>query len=133
MEEKLLFTAPNIQIYYDETNQWLYVNWVGFQTVKLVKDGCEIMLDLLKSESCNKVLNDNTLVEGMWSGAAKWGADSWFPRMQANGLQAFAWVYSQSVLSRLSTEKTLSHMPAPPAYIKTFYDLEDAKIWLRSV
>ncbi len=133
MEKKLLYQAPNIQIYYDETENWLYVNWVGFQTVKLVKDSCEIMLDLLVAECCTKVLNDNTLIEGMWSGAAKWGAFNMFPRLRAGGLEAFAWVYSQSVLSRLSTERTINHMPEPPEYIKTFYELEEAKTWLRSV
>lgn len=129
--EELLFTRKHIQIYYVEPEQWLYVNWVGFQTVQSVMDGCEQMLVCLQEKDCTKVLNDNTYVEGIWSGAARWGADSWFPRMRAAGLEWFAWVYAQSVLSQLSTNKTLSLME--PDYIRTFYDLEEAKNWLRAV
>ncbi len=129
--EELLFSDKNIQIYYLDQDQWLYVNWVGFQTVRSVMDGCEQMLTLLKEKDCAKVLNDNTYVEGIWSGAARWGADSWFPRMREAGLEWFAWVYAQSVLSQLSTNKTLSLME--PHYIRTFYDLEEAKDSLRSV
>jgi hypothetical protein len=129
--EVLLFTEKNIQIFYDESEQWLYTNWIGFQSTKLVMDGCETMLKLLKENNCQKVLNDNTLVEGIWSGAARWGASSWFPRMRDAGLEWFAWIYSPSVLSQLSTDKTLSLME--PDFIRTFYDLEEARNWLRSV
>ena len=129
--EHLLFAEKNIQIFYDDQEEWLYVNWVGFQTVTSVMAGCEKMLEYLKAYKCSKVLNDNSLVDGIWSGAARWGADSWFPRMREAGLEWFAWVYSPSVLSRLSTDKTLSLME--PDYIKTFDDPEKARNWLRTV
>jgi len=129
--ENLLWAKTNIQIYYDEEDQWLYVNWLGFQTVESVMIGCEKMLKLMKENDCGKILNDNTYVEGMWSGAARWGAYNWFPRMRENGLEWFAWIYAHSTLSKLSTDKTLSLME--PDYIRTFYDLEEAKTWLRMV
>jgi hypothetical protein len=131
MNEELLFQEKYIQIIYNSDEHWLYVNWLGFQTVKSVMEGCEKMLVCLREKSCQKVLNDNTLVDGIWSGAARWGADNWFPRMRQAGLEWFAWVYSPSVLSKLSTDKTLSLMQ--PDFIQTFYDLEEAKLWLRSM
>ncbi|HEX8358455.1 MAG TPA: hypothetical protein VF610_13620 [Segetibacter sp.] len=131
MSDFLLFKQPNIEIYLNEADQWLYVKWIGFQTADSVKYGCEYMLHYLKEYKCQKVLNDNILVEGMWSGAAKWGADVWFPAMFAAGLRSFAWVYAHSVLSQLSTDKTLSLMDVD--FIRTFYDLEKAAAWLRSV
>ncbi len=127
-----LFYQDNIEIYYDPENNWIYVNWIGFQTTDSVKVGCGKILVYMVTEACTKILNDNTLVEGMWSGAAKWGADIWFPDLRTNGLQAFAWIYSPSMLSRLSTDKTLSHAKQPD-YIRTFDDIEEAKAWLRSV
>lgn len=127
-----LFSQENIEIFYDQENNWLYVNWIGFQTTHAVKEGCGQILKLMVAEACTKVLNDNTLVEGMWSGAAKWGAEHWFPALRAHGLQAFAWIYSPSMLSRLSTDKTLTHARQPD-YIRTFDDAEEAKAWLRSI
>lgn len=129
---EVLFYTNQIEIYYDNEDNWLYVNWIGFQTTQSVKDGCAKILQYMISEACDKILNDNTLVEGMWSGAAKWGADVWFPDLRKNGLKAFSWIYSPSMLSRLSTEKTLTHAQQPD-YIKTFDDAEEAKAWLRMV
>ncbi|QNF31675.1 hypothetical protein HUW51_02645 [Adhaeribacter swui] len=127
-----LYSTSQIEIFYDLENNWLYVNWIGFQTTQSVKDGCGKILEYMVSEACTKILNDNTLVEGMWSGAAKWGADVWFPALRGHGLQAFAWIYSPSMLSRLSTDKTLTHAHQPN-YIRTFDDPEEATAWLRSM
>ncbi len=132
MPAKILYKEANIEISYTATGKWLYVNWIGFQTVQSVKDGCGKILEYMISEACTKILNDNTLVEGMWSGAAKWGADIWFPTLREHGLQAFAWIYSPSMLSRLSTDKTLTHAHQP-SYIQTFDDPEEAKAWLKIV
>lgn len=129
--DHLIFAERNVQFYYNQQEEWLYVNWVGFQTTTSIMAGCEKLLDYLKDYKCTKVLNDNTLVDGIWSGAARWGADNWFPRMRVAGLEWMAWVYSPSVLSQLSTNKTLSLMEQD--FIKTFYDLEEARNWLRTV
>lgn len=125
----LLQKEKNIEIFYNEADHWIYTNWIGFQTTGSVKEGCMHILDWLMAKSCRNILNDNTLVEGMWSGAARWGADFWFPKLREVGLEKFAWIYSPSMLSQLSTDKTISLMPV--SYIKTFYNIEDAKAWLR--
>ena len=128
--EHFLHHETYIQISYNATEDWVLANWTGFQTVKSVKDGCEKILQCLTDESCHKVLNDNTHVEGIWSGAAAWVGAEWFPRMSQAGLQRFAWVYSPSVFSQLSTDKALNHTKG--GFVRTFYDMEEAKAWLRS-
>ncbi len=47
---KKLFEAKNIVIEFDK-QQYLYVNWKGFQTVDIIKSGCEKMLELLKKSN----------------------------------------------------------------------------------
>jgi len=126
----LLFSESFIQISYDAEGDWIYANWIGFQTVKSVKEGCEKILQALIDESCVKVLNDNTQVEGIWSGAATWVGAEWFPRMSEAGLKCFAWVYSPSVFSQLSTDKALNH--TKESFVRVFYTLEEAKTWLQS-
>lgn len=130
MQPVPIFEDSSIQISYVASENWIYANWTGFQTVGSVKSGCERILQALTDEACHKVLNDNTHVEGIWSGAAAWVGTEWFPRMSLAGLHWFAWVYSPSIFSQLSTDKALNY--TTEGFIKTFYDIEEAKNWLRS-
>ncbi|MEJ8802416.1 hypothetical protein [Pontibacter sp. H249] len=131
MRNELLFRNDFIAIEYNSTGDWIYVNWRGYQNYESVKAGCEKMLELMKINACFKILNDNTQVEGQWSAAAKWGGDVWFPAMREAGLKWFAWVYSPSMLSRLSTDKMIRHT-INPNYIEIFDDIDLAEAWLRT-
>lgn len=128
MDEEFLFRETYIEISADNEGEWIYANWIGFQRVASVKDGCEKILQALKLKGYTKVLNDNTHVQGIWSGASEWVAVDWFPRMRAEGMTCFAWIYSPSVFSQLSTDKTLNH--TNEGFVKTFYDMAQAKAWL---
>lgn len=128
---ELLYRNNFIAIEYSPEDDWMFVNWRGSVSHHEVIDGCEEMLRLLKERRITDILNDNTHVEGMWSGAARWGGEYWFPALREAGLQRFAWIYSPSVLSRLSTDKTIKHTISPD-FIKTFDDLDLAADWLRS-
>ena len=118
-----------IQIRYQPDGDYIDVNWIGYQNYDSVVKGCEVMLDLMKKNSCNRVLNDNTLVKGNWSEASDWGAEVWFPAMAEAGLKKFAWIYSPSTFSRIAANKSL-----PSAYdavqVAFFDDKAGAKDWL---
>ncbi|MDQ3392791.1 MAG: hypothetical protein M3512_01560 [Bacteroidota bacterium] len=126
---KVLLQEDFITLKYDAENHWLLAEWKGYQTVESVKAGCEKMLEYLISYKANKVLNDNTLVTGIWSCASAWVGNDWFPRMSAAGLEKFAWVYSKSVFSRLSTDESLKNM-VDNSIAKTFTNYADAGRWL---
>lgn len=127
---EILYRDTFIAIEYNAIDNWIYVNWKGYQNYDSVIAGCEKILESMKAQACYRILNDNSLVEGQWSAAAKWGADVWFPAMFAAGLKSFAWVYSPSTLSRLSTDKTLK-LADFPDQIKVFDDVDLAQDWLR--
>lgn len=129
MAEELLYQETYIEVSSEEEEKWIYANWIGFQTVATVKAGCEKILQALERKGYAKVLNDNTQVQGIWSGASEWVAVDWFPRMRTAGMTCFAWVYSPSVFSQLSTDKTLNH--TNEGFVKTFYDATQAKSWLQ--
>ncbi|PKV75631.1 hypothetical protein [Pontibacter ramchanderi] len=131
VRNEILHRQSNILIEFNHAEGWIYVNWRGYQNYDTVVKGCEKILELLLETNCTKVLNDNTNVEGIWSGASKWVGQDWFPRMQAAGLECFAWVYSPSAFSRLSAEKSLQHTE-DMSFIKTFNDIEAASDWLRA-
>ena len=131
LRNEILYRESNILLEHHHADDWIYANWRGFQNFDSVVAGCEKILDFLQERQCTKVLNDNSNVEGIWSGAAKWVGQDWMPRMRAAGLECFAWVYSPSTFSRLSADKSLKYTD-DVSYIKTFDDLDSASDWLRS-
>ncbi|WP_157578728.1 hypothetical protein [Pontibacter roseus] len=131
VRNEILHRESNILIEYNHADDWIYINWRGFQSYDSVVAGCEKILECMQERQCTKILNDNTNVEGIWSGASKWVGQDWMPRMRAAGLECFAWVYSPSTFSRLSTDKTLKNTE-DASFIKTFDDIETATDWLRT-
>ena len=127
-KQRYFFHEEFITIEYD-SNNWLYVDWIGYQTEKSVMEGCEKMLDALIQFKVEKVLNDNTRVIGIWTPAAEWVGSNWLPRMEKAGLNYFAWVYSPSRLSQISTDESIKKTPLPQL-IKTFDTVSNAKEWL---
>lgn len=127
-----LFAENFIEISFDSRAEVLYANWKGYQSVASIRTGCEAMLKFLSEKKLRKVLNDNTNVLGIWRSAAEWMATDWFPRMKDAGMESFAWVYSSSRLSQISTDDTLTMMDAGKYGIKLFYDKAEAQAWLDS-
>ena len=124
------FHADFITIELDPNN-WLYADWIGYQSEKTIMEGFEKILEALTHYKVTKVLNDNTRVVGIWTPAAEWVGANWMPRMEAAGLEKLAWVYSPSRLSQVSTDEVIKHTPRPDL-IKTFYDINEAWKWLLS-
>ena len=126
----LLYQQSNIEICWEDSDNWLYVDWKGYQAVEEVKTGCEQILRMMRAKNTDAVLNDNTHVEGIWIGAAEWVATDWFPRMRAAGLRYFAWVYSPSRFSQISTDASLEKAPA--GLVQLFQSKLEAARWLRA-
>lgn len=123
------YTDSYISINYIPDYNWLYVDWTGYQTEESVMHGGMMMLNALREHQIEKVLNDNTHVIGIWTPAAKWAGEVWFPKMVESGLRFFAWIYSPSRLSQISTDQTLTNT-VNTENIRTFYNIEDATTWL---
>ncbi len=129
---QILVDAPHLTIEYDEVNEWIYVNWIGDQTVATAKDGCEKIVKAVMQKRCTKVLNDNSDVNNDWIEVAEWLAKNWFPRLYIAGCFYFAWVYSPSLECRLSIEETLRFLNVPTKTL-IFEDQEIAGNWLNDM
>ena len=132
LHKHLLLESPTLCIYYDTHSDWIYMDWLGEQTVDSVKEGCEKLLTFIVSERCHKVLNDNTRVTNIWSDAAIWVALDIFPRAEKAGLQYLAWIYSPDQFSRLSTDEVLVRQTAS-IIVVPFNCYEEASNWLAAV
>ena len=91
--------------------------------------GCEKILEALPMFRCSKVLNDNSNVVGIWTPSAAWVAEDWFPRMLIAGLKKFAWIYSPSAFSQISTNEVLRLLKGNKV-IKTFDNVPAGMQWL---
>ena len=125
------YKDAHITIFEAKDDDWLEVDWTGYQTVEAVKSGGMKMITMLEASRFHKVMNDNTNVMGTWSEAADWAGQEWFPMMEAAGLRYFAWVYSQSAFSRLSAEKAVD-VKVGNAIVQFFTDTASARAWLRN-
>jgi hypothetical protein len=132
MSNIIYFKDASITISINEAQKYIYADWTGYQTLQTVQEGCERILDAMVHQSYSKVLNDNTRVEGIWSSAAEWVGADWFPRLKQAGMKAFGWVYSPSMFSRLSTDKSL-RFTYDTRGIEVFDKFTDAENWLTSV
>lgn len=126
------YQDAHITIAHQKENDWLEVDWTGFQTVEAVKNGGMRMLDMLEANGLHKVMNDNTNVLGTWSEASDWAGQEWFPMMERAGLRYFAWVYSPSAFSRLSAEKAVD-VKVGNTIVQFFTDTESARSWLQRI
>jgi PAS domain S-box-containing protein len=131
-EQNSYYKDEHITIFQDKDNDWLEVDWKGFQTVEAVKAGGLKMLEMLKAGGFDKVMNDNSNVTGTWSEASDWAGQEWFPMMDEAGLRYFAWVYSPSAFSRLSAEKAVD-VKIGNAVVQFFSDVSEARNWLRNL
>lgn len=126
----LCFNNEFLDIHYDPEIHLLQVDWKGYQSEESIKHGCEVMLRMMVTHGCYRILNDNTLVRGIFTVVAEWGGQVWFPDMARAGMKKFAWVYSPAMLSQLSVNEVISFLPNSQIPIKTFYDRESARDWL---
>lgn len=120
-----------LSIFCPEDEDIMYVEWVGHQDMRSVKHGGALMIEYLKSNPRSKVFNDNRLVLGTWSEASDWAAAVWLPLMELAGLRYFAWIFSASVFSQLSAQKSVDN-DEKTAEIQFFHQANEAIEWLRN-
>ena len=131
MTPGVLDEQKSYTIHFDEQEYWLYVDWIGFQSMRSILQGCEEVLVLMVQHQARYILNDNRHLTGVWSGAPQYGATSWFPRLRAAGLHSLAWVYSPELMARVCADFVLDQMEAEAMGVKIFEDIESAQDWLR--
>lgn len=130
MELQLLHETPNLAVFYDPTNQWLFVDWRGDLTLALVQDNCVAVAQYLREVRYARILNSNVGVTSMAPNVPAWLAREFLPYLRLVGVQQVAWVYSPNLRVKCYTDAAL-HGPDAPA-VHVFDDLESAVAWLRT-
>ncbi|OGX90630.1 hypothetical protein [Hymenobacter coccineus] len=131
MELQLLHETPNLAVFYDPANQWLFVDWCGDLTLALVQDNCVALAQRLLDVRYARILNSNVGVTSMAPNVPAWLAREFLPYLRQVGVQQVAWVYSPNLRVRCYTDAALYSPDAPAVHV--FDDLESAVAWLRAV
>lgn len=132
MASRILFESSFLTLSFDYTHNWLYADWQGPQTLETVQVGSAQLVEQLRRERCEKLLNDNRAVHGMWMDGSEWIARDLPPALEAAGLRYVAWVYSPEVFSRLSAQRAMEQSGRRFLTL-AFEDLSAARAWLESM
>jgi len=124
------FNKVYLTIEYDAVNQWVYNNWIGYQTYIGIIAGADACLHPLREYACPYLLNDNRQVIGPWDHAVQWIVEDWAPRAVKEGLTHFAHVVSPESLAALSAEAMHIGIGGR-LQMRMFGDYAEAQTWLR--
>ncbi len=69
---------------------WLY--WIGRQTISSILEHGDRILQLVKDNPIEIIINNNEVVEGSWEDIAGWVKTSWFGKIMAYNVKFFAWI-----------------------------------------
>jgi PAS domain S-box-containing protein len=123
------YSDKHITICYDNAQRLLDVDWTGFQDLASVQNGCLVILEYLKLHRVDRIVNNNTNVQGNWADAVEWVGNVWFPMMEQAGLKYFAHIFSPSTFSQLAAKKSIDIM-AGIITTQYFTDIALARDWI---
>lgn len=127
----LFYDDDFINIVYHYHFEWISVDWKGYQSEPSIKNGYTKITEAIEKFKCYQILNDNTNIIGIWTPASKWIGLEWIPKTIDQGIKKIAWVYSTSIMSRISVDESIKHIP--DLYlnkVRTFYNVQGAREWL---
>ena len=130
--EKLILEKSFVSIYYNATENWLYIQWKGDQTEETLLRGSEHMLTCVKSTGSTKIINDSSNFTKTWPNLVNWWANVYSYRLQEAGIHFFAWIYGDQNIIKPTADAILQKEKSE-ILVMVFDNLKTAEIWLRSV
>lgn len=129
MDLQLVGAAPQVEIYFDAHNDWLYVDWTGELTLPVVQEACVHIAHCFLDRPYARVLNNNTHVTSISWSVAPWLIRDFLPHLRLAGVQQLAWVCSPSLPGLSMVQAVLTWLPH--LAIAVFHELEDSTGWLQ--
>jgi hypothetical protein len=129
MHLHLLRRTACLTIYYDQSNDWLFLDWLGDLTLPVVQEACVELANCFLHRPYTRVLNSNEQVTGITWNVAAWLATDFLPYITLAGVEHVAWVYSPLVRGQHLVRTILSRLPNP--VIDAFDNVSDAVVWLQ--
>lgn len=134
MNKKILQKA-NGDVFFEATRQagnaYLYVNWIGIQTIETMMMGANQLLAMLRRQPCPDILNSHQELIGPWDDGALFLGSQWAPQAQVLGVLHFAQVLAPGIYGQRSF-RHFYQLAQHKFQIETFATPEAAQAWLLS-
>jgi len=129
MQLLLLHQTTCLTTYYDQCNDWLYLEWQGELTLPLVQEACDALATCILQRPYARVLNSNEQVTGICWEVAAWLATDFLPHLTLAGVECVAWVYAPMLRGQHVVYLLLRQLPGPP--VDAFANVADAVAYLQ--
>ena len=124
-----LCSAPQVEVYFDKRNNWLFIDWVGDLTLPIMHNA---MLEIARCYLDNaypRLLNSNAHVTSIAPEVPVWLTERLLPTLALAGIQQAAWVISPTLPGASSILATYAEQAHP--VVSFFSDIEEAVDWLQ--
>lgn len=129
MALELLRSSSHVHIYYDSSNEWLFVDWQGELDVPAVQLGCLELAYTCLHRPYRRVLASTMQLTGVAWDVPAWLAKEFMPYLALAGVEQLACVSGNSTRGRDVLQDLVNRMPPLPIIV--FDDLEMAVDWLQ--
>jgi hypothetical protein len=129
MQLRLLDTTSCLAIYYDSSNNWLFLDWAGNLTLPAVQEACVTVAQCYLQQTYSRVLSSNLQVTGSSEHVATWLGIEFLPYLAATGVQHVASINTGSLQSRHLGQTVRQWVPE--LMLNFFNTTEEAIVWLQ--
>jgi hypothetical protein len=131
MKLQLLYRTTCLTVYYDQYNEWLFLDWEGDLTLLLVQEACTALATCFLHRSYSRVLNSNEQVTGIHWDVTKWLITDFMPHLALAGIEYVAWIHSTSLRGQHMVQTVLDWLASPR--LNAFSNAADAVTWLQQL
>jgi hypothetical protein len=117
------------EVYYDKTNEWAFIDWVGELTLEAVQHTCLDIARCFLDHYYPRVLNSNAQVTNVSWEVSMWLASEFLPTLTLTGIEQVACVVAPTLRARNNILNAVNLFPH--AAISLFDDVEEAVAWLQ--
>jgi len=129
MKLRHLCSAQCAEVYFDQDNEWVFVDWLGELTLEAVQHTCLGIARCFLDHYYPRVLNSNAQVTTISWDVAPWLSSEYLPALRLTGVEQMAWVVPPDLRARNGVLDTV-HL-FPHIAINLFDDVESAVTWLQ--
>lgn len=123
-------TPPVYNIYFDEAQQAVVMQWEGYATSAQFREGTELMLNELIQHKASRVLADIRHMALIGSDDQRWLLDLFLPRALKFGFRSVAFLKPGSYFNQVAVENVTSKIGAQ-LNMGFFENSEEAWQWLK--
>jgi hypothetical protein len=124
-----LCSALCAEVYFDQLNNWMFIDWVGELTLETVQHTCLSIARCFLDHFYPRVLTSNAQVTGVSPEAAQWLASDFLPALSLTGIEQMAWVVPFALRTCNQVLDKLNLFPH--IALSLFSDVEAAVGWLQ--